>query len=320
MRRFDLRIAFRLHRFEIVGFGVLIGLLAIAAVVTAGMLDATGYGARCWTGTQTPDCEAMGRAFWGLQNTQVPMVESILLALPFLFGLLAGAPLVARELERGTSRLAWSLAPSRLRWLVVRVVPIAVLVFALAFVAGAALDRLWAAISPGRDMANAFDGFGSRGVVLAARAAFVFAVGVAVGATIGKVLPALMVTAVIAWVGLAGGSYVHGKILATEAVWVATDTGTGSPGDLFFDQRVQLADGRLVSWDEALAQAQPIAQAQPMDPAAGDGLPPGARMLALVVPGARYRLVELREVGALAGGSLVALGIAGVAVRRRRPG
>ena len=135
MTRFDLRLAFRLQRFEIVGFALLIGLLSIAAVVTAGMLDATGYGAHCWNGTQTPDCEAMGRAFFGIQQTQEPMVQSVLVMLPFLFAGLVGAPLVARELERGTSRLAWSLAPSRLEWFAVRVLPIAVLVFALAFVA-----------------------------------------------------------------------------------------------------------------------------------------------------------------------------------------
>jgi len=189
MTRFDLRLAFRLQRFEIVGFALLIGLLSIAAVVTAGMLDATGYGAHCWNGTQTPDCEAMGRAFFGIQQTQEPMVQSVLVMLPFLFAGLVGAPLVARELERGTSRLAWSLAPSRLEWFAVRVLPIAVLVFALAFVAGAALDRLLGAISPGTDMANAFDGFGGRGVVLAARATFAFSVGVVAGATMGKVLP-----------------------------------------------------------------------------------------------------------------------------------
>jgi hypothetical protein len=43
-------------------------------------------------------------------------------------------------------------------------------------------------------------------------------------------------------------------------------------------------------------------------------------MMALVVPGTRYQEVELREVGVLAGGSLVAVGLAGIAVRRRRPG
>lgn len=313
MRLLDLRLVVRLHRFEILGFGVLIGLLAIAAVVTAGMLDATGYGTHCWTGTNTPDCEAMGRAFFGLEQTQVPMVQSILVALPFLLGALVGAALVARELERGTSRLAWSLAPSRLRWLVVRVVPAAVVVFGLAFVAGAALDRLWAAISPGTDIANAFDGFGGRGVVLAARVTFVFAVGVAVGSVMGRVLPALMVTAVIAYVGLAGGSYIHGKILASEAVWVETGTGTGAPGDLFFDQAIRLPDGSLVSWDEAYAMTSST-DGSPWSP------PPGSEQLALVVPGARYRQVELREVGALAGGSLAALGIGALAVRRRRPG
>jgi hypothetical protein len=313
MRFPDVQLAFRLHRFEIVGFGVLIGLLAIAAVVTAGMLDATGYGTRCWTGTQTPACEAMGRAFFGLMQAQVPMVQAILVALPFLLGAMVGAPLVARELERGTSRLAWSLTPSRLRWFVVRVAPIAIIVFALAFVAGAALDRLWAAISPGTDIANAFDGFGGRGVVLAARVMFVFAVGVSVGAVMGRVLPALIVTAVIAYVGIAGGSYVHGKILASEAVWVETGTGTGAPGDLFFDQAIRLPDGSLVSWDEAYAMTSST-DGSPWSP------PPGSEQLALVVPGARYRQVELREVGALAAGGLAALAIGALAVRRRRPG
>jgi hypothetical protein len=129
----------------------------------------------------------------------------------------------------------------------------------------------------------------------------------------GRVLPAVMVTAVIAYVGLAGGSYVHSRILASEAVSVETETGTGAPGDLFLDQRVRLPDGRLVTWDVAMSLI-PSADGSP------GNLPPEYQALALVVPGARYRLVELREVGALAGGSLVALGIGASAVRRRRPG
>lgn len=313
MTRFDIRLAFRLHRFEVLGFGVLVALFAIAAVITAAQLDATGYGAHCWDGTQTPACEAMGRAFWGLQQTQVPMVQAILVALPFLLGALLGAPLVARELERGTSRLAWSLAPSRVRWFVVRVVPVLVVVFGLAFVAGVALDRLLAAAEPGTDLANAFAGFGSRGVVLAARASFVFAVGVTVGTIMGRVLPALIVTAVIVSVAIAGGSYVHGKWLASEAVWVVTDSGTGNPGDLFFDQRIRLADGRTLTWDQ-------VYQAYPSTDGSTGGPPPGSQMEALVVPGARYGFAEARETAALAGASIVALGIAGFTVRRRRPG
>jgi hypothetical protein len=43
-------------------------------------------------------------------------------------------------------------------------------------------------------------------------------------------------------------------------------------------------------------------------------------MEAVVVPGARYGFAEARETAALAGASLVALGIAGLTVQRRRPG
>jgi hypothetical protein len=313
MRPFDVRLAFRLHRFEVIGFGALVALLSIAAVVTAAQLDATGYGAHCYDGTQTPTCEAMGRAFFGLEQTQAPMVQGILVMLPFLLGVLVGAPLVARELERGTSRLAWSLAPSRVRWFIVRVVPGLVVVFGLAFVAGVALDRLLAATEPRTDLANAFAGFGSRGVVLAARATFVFAIGVAVGSAMGRVLPALIMTAVIAFVGIAGGSYVHGRWLAAEAVWVATDSGTGNPGDLYFDQRIRLADGRTLTWDQ-------VYEAYPTSDVSPGGPPPGSQMEALVVPGTRYGFAQAREVAALAGASLVALGIGAATVARRRPG
>jgi hypothetical protein len=310
---FDLRMAFRMHRFEIVGFGILIGLLAVAALVTAAQLDATGFGATCLPEVNSPACEAMGRAFYGLQQTQVPMIQGILVVLPFLLGALLGAPLVARELERGTSRLAWSLAPSRLGWFLARVLPALVVVVVLSLVAGLALDRLTGAIEPRTDPFLSFTMFGGRGGVLAARAGFVFAIGVAVGAASGRVLPALILTAVIAYVGIAGGSYVHGRILASEAVVLDTATGSGNPGDLFIDQRIRTPDGRVVTWDELTTIA-------PFPEDGSDWPPAGYTYLALVVPAERYPFVQAREVGALAGGSVVALGIAAFAVRRRRPG
>ena len=313
MTRLDVRLTLRLYRFEIISFGALIGLLAIAAVVTADMLDSTGYGASCWNGIGSPDCESMGRAFWALQQTRVPLIHASLVALPYLLAALVGAPLVARELERGTTRLAWSLAPSRVGWLVSRVVPIAVITLVPALVAGLALDRLTAASAPGTDVANAFDAFGDRGVVLAARVMFVFAVGVPIGAIIGRMLPALIVAMVVGAVGIAGGSYVHSRILASEAVWVDTASGSGAPGDLFFDQRIRTPDGAMVTWDELFSLVP-----QPED--GSDWPPAGYTFVALVVPGTRYGFVELREVGALAGASLVALGLAAFTVRRRRPG
>jgi len=222
MNLLDLRLAYRFHRFEILGFGFLILLATIGAVFVAANLDATGYGGHCsaFGGANPASCEAMGRAFYDIQASQVGPVQAILVVLPFLLGALIGAAVVGREVERGTSRLAWSLTPSRARWFLVRVLPALVIVFALTFVAGAALDRLVASTEPWTDPANNFSGFGARGVVLAARATFVFAIGVAVGAVLGRALPALIVTAVVAYVAIGGGSYVHGRILASEAVLV----------------------------------------------------------------------------------------------------
>ena len=318
MRRFDWRLAFRLNRFEIVVLGLLVSVIALAALVVAGNLDATGYGRDCLVlGPDAPmpqSCEAAGRAFYDLQNSQAGPVQTLLIILPYLLGVLVGVPLVARELERGTSRLAWSLAPSRAHWFMTRLVPALLAVFLLALVAGLAADRLMGATEPTADPFHSFAGFGGRGVVLAARATFLFAVGVAVGSIIGRVLPALIITAVIGAIGLSGGSYVHSKILASEAVISDGVNGETRPGDLYVDQRFRTPDGAIITWNELTV----------LEPPPEDGVtewpPADYTFVALVVPEERYPEVQLREVAALAGGSLVALLIAGFVVRLRRPG
>jgi hypothetical protein len=311
-RAFDLRLAWRLHRFEVVGFGVLMAFLVAAAIGVAGLLDATGYGTTC-VGLEAPPpaCEAIGRQFYGYQESLVPMVGGLLGFSPFLLAALMGAPLVARELERGTSRLAWSLAPSRVRWFVVRAVPALVVVFVLALAAGLALDRLTGAVELGVDSARSFSGFGSRGIVLAMRAAFVLAIGVCLGALLGRMLPALLLAAVVGWIGLAGGSYVHSRWLATEAV--ISQTETGGPGDLFIDQRMKAPDGRITTWDQVYAELPPTDDGSDWPPA-------GYTFISYVVPAERLPFVQARECAALAAASLVFLAIAGGAVHRRRPG
>jgi len=45
------------------------------------------------------------------------------LATPALLGIFWGAPLIARELETGTCRLAWNQSVTRTRWLTVKPTP-----------------------------------------------------------------------------------------------------------------------------------------------------------------------------------------------------
>lgn len=312
------RLALRLHRFELLGLGALIVVACALTVLVSSWMDGAGFGPECVRqmlagANSSSTCERAQRAFDAARGAPlVGMTQFLLAGIPFLLGAMAGVAVVGRELERGTTRLAWALAPSRTCWFVGRVVPVLIVVLALSFIAGAAADRLVRAMSPETDTANGFLLFGFRGVVLASRATFGFAVAVLAGTVIGRALPALLVAAVITVVGLAGGSAVHTRILEREAVPLVGDM--DQQENLHFASGFVLPDGRFVGWEEMTA-------IEPM-PADGSASWPGPqyRQASLVVPGSRYRFVEARESLVLAGGALVALALAGLVVRRVRPG
>lgn len=113
----------------------------------------------------------------------------LVLVLPAIAGMFFGAPLVARELEAGTYRLAWTQSVGRRRWLATKLA-----VVGLATVAAAGLLSLavsWSARSIDLDKANQFRYFDQRGIVPIGYAAFAFALGVVVGLLVRRVLPAL---------------------------------------------------------------------------------------------------------------------------------
>jgi hypothetical protein len=317
MRLDWVRLTLRLNRFELLAFGIGIGALVVAAFAAAAYIEGLRPGSDCYAiaGALPPACEEAVRRFYEAQSTLSGLVLPPLLGVTYAAGLFLGVPIVARELERGTVRLAWSLAPSRWRWFVARAIPILVVLIVLTFAAGVAADRLFAASTPGApgvDLSRSFDGYGARGGLLASRAVFVFAVSVVVGSVVGRALPALIVAALVAWIGLFGGIKVHERILQGEAVAVPSDqdfNGGGSSGDMFIDQKFVLPDGTLVGWTYFNGSDPFDQNGNPLYP-----------MVSMVIPGERYRSVETREALVLAGGSLAGLALAAFVVSRRRPG
>lgn len=315
MSRVAIRLTLRLHRFELFAFAAATSLLFLAAVAQAAHVNGLRPGPECLAATQVvaAACEQAGRRFYDAQQPLSGLLTSSLVVVTFAIGLFLGVPIVARELERGTVRLAWSLAPSRWRWYLVRLLPILVVVIALTFAAGIAEDRLLGSVfSSGPDLSRSFDGYGMRGGLLASRAIFVFAVAVAVGSIIGRALPALILAGLIAAIGLTGGIEVHQRMLQGEAVAIPMSQDgsvSGSSGDLFIDQKFQLPDGSLVSWNY-------FPNGDPFDQNGNPRYP----MVSIVIPGERYRLVEARESLVLGGGSLGFLLLGGIVVSRRRPG
>jgi hypothetical protein len=309
------RITIRLHRFELVAFGAALGVLSVALIVYAAYLAALQPGRECLVVTDVtpPACEETLRRFSEAQQGLGGLLMSPLIVVTYVIGLFLGVPIVGRELERGTVRLAWSLGPSRSRWFVARLVPVLAVVAAVTFLAGIASDQWFAASYPGLDSSKAFDSYGIRGGLLASRAVFIFAVAVVVGAIVGRALPGVIIAAVVATIGLYGGLEVQHRLLASEAVAIPVDQngsqGFNGNGNLYIDQKFVLADGTLVGWDY-------FPNGNPYDEFGNPAFP----MVELVIPGERYRFVETREAAVLAGGSLVALLLAGAVVSRRRPG
>jgi len=124
---------------------------------------------------------------------------TVLAVIPGILGIFWGAPLVARELETGTSRLAWTQSVSRTRWLAVKLS-----VVGLASMAAAGLFSLMVTwLSSPIDLVNgnrfAAGMFGERGITPIGYAALAFALGVTAGVLIRRTLPA-MATTILAFV------------------------------------------------------------------------------------------------------------------------
>ncbi|MCX5529921.1 transporter [Streptomyces sp. NBC_00006] len=127
------------------------------------------------------------------------------LLVPALIGMFWGAPLVSRELETGTHRLAWNQGVTRTRWLVTKLT-----LTGLTATAATALISLavtwWsspvdqAVAAGGSDNTDNFVPridpaiFSARGVVPLGYAAFAFALGVLFGIVIRRTLPAMAAT------------------------------------------------------------------------------------------------------------------------------
>jgi len=184
-------LTWRQHRVQVlvvVGFLLVAGGLLLAhGMRTAGLADAFAAGTD-------------GRkAVLGKQFGQVSTLLIWTAALPALVGLFWGTPLLAREYERGTHRLAWTQTVSRRGWLGVKLVGLGATV-TLAGLAFGAIMGLWAGefaeLRSSAGLAN-LDLFVVTGVAPAAWWLFAFALGTVAGALTRALLPAMAVTLVV---------------------------------------------------------------------------------------------------------------------------
>jgi ABC-type transport system involved in multi-copper enzyme maturation permease subunit len=183
--------------------GVLAALAIYAIVVSTSMRTAFSNDglAACLARGPATSCGTDIMAFTNRFGSAVNVAFwSVLLIAPGLLGVLIGAPLIARELEFGTWRLAWSQTVPRTRWLAVKLALVTggVIVLGAAMTAvitwyRAPMDRL-----TGHFINNAYD---YEGLVLTAYILCAFGFAVLAGLLIRRSIPA-MVAAFIPWLAI----------------------------------------------------------------------------------------------------------------------
>jgi hypothetical protein len=259
---------------------------------------------------------------------------------PALIGLFWGAPLIARELESGTFRLAWNQSVTRQRWAALK----------LAVVGGAAiltaglisLMLTWWASPLYAAGAAAGSGspsltrmtpalFGATGIASLGYAAFAFALGSAAGMLLRRTLPAMAVTlAVFAAVQVLVPVLVRPHLIppaqSTQALASVqfSETGEQDGGQLVL--RVSSMNGHPADWILGSRPVNAAGQAVTAAPAAcrsvRDAFLPclsrqGIRMAVSYQPASRYWDLQWLETAVYL---VAAAGLAGFCYWRvRRP-
>jgi hypothetical protein len=302
------RLTYRINRFEVRAVLVATVLSVVVSAIVLSWIRNSGYAA-CIEYAEVPSVACLEMQDVGRWATKIASTSGQLAGFfPFIAGLLLGAPLIARELDKGTARLAWSLGPSRRRWYLQRVLPILVVVTVAGMVIGIVAEQLVALFAPDVDLANSFLGFHTRGVLLATSALLVASIGVAVGAVLGRQIPTLLLALILAGLTVAAVAEVDKRLLVGESVRLTGQDTYGN--DMVMDQgRFELPDGRLVTWDQMVAEDPTIMEREFNYPYVEFG-----------IPRERYREIEAREAIAQVVLALGFLVVGGVVVGRRRPG
>jgi hypothetical protein len=217
-------------------------LLAVTGPHLASLYDASGL-----VGCRGGNCQNLGGSFFaevqaaGTYEVLYLVGLVIILLAPAIIGLFWGAPLIAREMETGTSAIAWNQSVTRTRWLAVKLTVGGLA--AIAVTEGLSLMQAWWAAPLGRAVSlGAPQGplsqgrftqviFASHGITPIGYAAFAFALGVTAGLLIRRTIPAMAVTlAVFAFLQVAMPLWIRPHFAPADRAVIATAGGIDAGG------------------------------------------------------------------------------------------
>lgn len=308
------RVLLRPHRFEAVAVAVL---AALAFIVAGGLvIRLLGYAipAECFTRAAGDSCIPWQQEMDLYRETAGSWGFAALAAialLPAACGLLFGISLVGKELDQGTTTFAWSIGPSRRRWLLQRVLPIGAAIVVIGLAGGAIGDVVAEMREPFTDPNGSLSNLGIRGAVLGAETLAYFGLALLVGAVVGRVLPALLLSCVLVVTAFVGVTVLTDAFLSTETV-LTYDADGGMPGRVV-DFMMQSPEGDVMTWQEAYERYGEEAMESP------DGPGVTFRNVLSINPPELYPIAVARMVILYSALGLVAIVLSSAVVERRRP-
>lgn len=262
---------------------------------------------------ETDACTQAAELFYSRTLHEELFAPLWLVLFPLLIGMFVGAPLIAREWEQGTYKLAWTQSVSRSRWLTHRLSILAVVIL-LTSIIPALLASWWS--GPLMSISGTWVDYDIGGIVPLAYALFAFALGTASGTLIRKTLPAMALTLLLFIVVRIAISIWLRPYFLPPLTSTLLDPIQSTPAQLQNSMRVQTqyidSQGHLISSEKAINPC--ISNSENMDLCMHNH---GIHYYALYQPADRFWLLQGMEVTLYLVLSLALLGLTFWLVRKR---
>jgi ABC-type transport system involved in multi-copper enzyme maturation permease subunit len=185
-------VTWRQHRAGLAGTAALLSALSVYLLLTGLAMHRAYDSVLSCRPASSVSCAHLAAAFQLQYQVTPRIVAALVLLLPLLIGAFTGAPLLARELETGTFRYAWTQGCGRRRWAIAKLTLLAAILSAAAALFSVIFSwYIQPLIADGQINVLKPLVFGLRGIAFPAWALAAFAISAFAGAVIRRTVPAL---------------------------------------------------------------------------------------------------------------------------------